>query len=83
MTDSAASGSSPQGPNRRLLALRLRLARAALFWERVWPAAWPALCVLGILAVLALLDVLPQLPGWAHAGVLVLFAIAFAGAVVW
>ena len=26
------------------LALRLRLARAALLWERVWPAVWPALC---------------------------------------
>ncbi len=63
--------------------MRLRLARAALLWERVWPAAWPALCVLGMFAVLALFDVLPRLPGPAHAGVLALFAIAFAGAVVW
>src|SRR6266702_2908815 len=69
-------------PGRRLVA-RLRLARAALLWERVWPAAWPALCVLGILAVSALFDVLPRLPGAAHAGVLALFAIAFAGAVAW
>src|SRR6266853_4969839 len=69
-------------PARRLVA-RLRLARAALLWERVWPAAWPALCVLGILAVAALFDVLPRLPGAAHAGVLALFAIAFAGAVAW
>ncbi len=46
-------------PGRRLTA-RLRLARAALLWERVWPTAWPALCVLGILAVSALFDVLPS-----------------------
>ena len=69
-------------PGRRLTA-RLRLARAALLWERVWPTAWPALCVLGILAVSALFDVLPRLPGAAHAGVLALFAIVFAGAVAW
>ncbi len=49
----------------------------------MWPAAWPALCVLGTLAVAALFDVLPRLPGAAHAGVLALFAIAFAGAVAW
>ena len=69
-------------PGRRLVA-RLRLARAALVWERVWPAAWPALCLLGILAVAALFDVLPRLPGAAHAGILALLALAFVGAVVW
>jgi hypothetical protein len=26
--------------------LRLRFARAALLWERTWPACWPALAVL-------------------------------------
>src|SRR6266571_2976457 len=75
-----ASRSSSDG--RRLVA-RLRLARAALVWERVWPAAWPALCVLGILGVAALFDVLPRLPGAAHAGILALLALAFVGAVVW
>jgi len=69
-------------PKRRL-ATRLRLARAALSWERAWPNAWPALCVLGLLAVAALFDVLPLLGGPAHAGILALFALAFAGAVVW
>src|ERR1700736_6111191 len=81
MTDRPSPRLSPLGPSGRRLVARLRLARAALLWERVWPAAWPALCVLGILAVSALFDVLPRLPGAAHAGVLVLFAIAFAGAV--
>ncbi|MGD9614210.1 MAG: TIGR02302 family protein [Alphaproteobacteria bacterium] len=65
------------------LALRMRLARAALLWERVWPASWPALCVLGVFAAVALLDLLPGLPGLAHAAILALFAVAFAASVVW
>ena len=65
------------------LALRMRLARAALLWERVWPAAWPALCVLGVFAIVALFDLLPGLPGVAHAVILALFAVAFAGAAAW
>jgi uncharacterized protein (TIGR02302 family) len=67
----------------RRLVLRLKLARAALLWERVWPAAWPALCVLGGFVVLAVFDLLPLLPGVGHAGVLAGFGIAFIGAVVW
>src|SRR6266851_4375422 len=78
MTDRPASRSSP-----RRLAARLRLARAALLWERVWPAAWPALCVLGGFAVLSLFDLLPWLPGAGHVGVLAGFGIAFVGAVAW
>ncbi len=69
-------------PQRRLAA-RLRLARAALAWERVWPAAGPALCVLGLFAAAALFDLLPLLPGKMHAGALALFAIAFATALAW
>jgi uncharacterized protein (TIGR02302 family) len=65
------------------LAARLRLARAALLWERIWPAAWPSVCVLGIFAVAALFDLLSALPGIAHAAVLALFAIALAAAAGW
>jgi uncharacterized protein (TIGR02302 family) len=53
-----------------LFAMRLRLARAALLWERFWPACWPALAALGVFLVLALFDLLPGLPGPAHAAVL-------------
>lgn len=74
--------SDPAAANRRLAA-RLRLARAALWWERAWPAAWPALCVAGALLVLALFDLLPLLPGAAHAAVLGAFVLAFAAAVAW
>jgi uncharacterized protein (TIGR02302 family) len=53
-----------------LFTLRLRLARAALLWERVWPACWPALAAVGVFFVLALSDLLPNLPGVVHAGIL-------------
>ncbi|HEX6441141.1 MAG TPA: DUF4175 family protein, partial [Stellaceae bacterium] len=80
MSGMPATGSPGHG---RLLALRLRLARAAIWWERLWPAAWPALCVLGIFAALALFDLLTLLPGWLHAALLATLALGFAGAVFW
>jgi uncharacterized protein (TIGR02302 family) len=65
--------SDPDAP----FATRLRLARAALLWERVWPACWPALAVLGGFVVLGLFDLLPRLPGLLHAAVLLGFGLAF------
>src|SRR5579864_4010549 len=67
----------------RMLSWRFRLARVALIWERAWPALWPVLFVLGLFAAAALFDVLPALPGEAHAGVLAAFAIALAAAGWW
>ncbi len=67
----------------RRLAWRMRLARVALLWERVWPSAWPALCVLGVFAVLALFDLLPVLPGALHVGMLAVLGIAFLAAIGW
>jgi uncharacterized protein (TIGR02302 family) len=63
----------PDGP----FLTRLRLARAVLLWERVWPACWPALAVLGSFLVLALFDILPLLPGLLHAALLLGFGAAF------
>jgi hypothetical protein len=57
--------------------LRLRLARAALLWEQIWPACWPALAVLGVFFALALFDLLPHLPGLLHAAILLGFGAAF------
>ena len=54
MTDRSSSSGGP-------FATRLRLARAALMWERVSPACWPALGVLGLFLVLGLFDLLPNL----------------------
>src|SRR6266404_3112045 len=58
-------------------SLRLRLARAALLWERFWPACWPALAVLGGFFALGLFDLLPRLPGLLHAALLLGFGAAF------
>ena len=58
-------------------AMRLRLARFALLWERVWPPCWPALAALGVFLVLGLFDVLPNLPGLLHAAILIALGAAF------
>src|SRR6266446_2273682 len=58
-------------------SLRLRLARAALLWERIWPACWPPLAVLGGFFALGLFDLLRHLPGLLHAAVLLGFGAAF------
>ena len=63
-------------------AWRITMSRAALAWERLWVAAWPALALIGGYLVLALLDVLPELPGWLHAAILLAFVVGL-GASVW
>ena len=53
----------------------LRLAKAALLWERLWAASWPASGFLGAFVALSLFDVWTVLPGWAHgAGLAALLA---------
>jgi uncharacterized protein (TIGR02302 family) len=64
--------SPAQTVNAPRMALRLRLAAAALAWERLWPALWPATAIIGVFLALALLDLLPRLPGLAHAASLAL-----------
>jgi uncharacterized protein (TIGR02302 family) len=58
-------------------AIRLRLARAALWWEQAWPACWPALAVLGIFLVLSLSGLMNRLPGVVHSGLLLALGAAF------
>lgn len=55
----------------------LGLARAAVFWERLWRLMWPAVLVAGLFVGLALLGVPSSLPGWVHLSLLCLFAAAF------
>ncbi len=57
--------------------LRLLAARLAIAWERLWPLLWPPVGVLGLFLALALSDVLPALPGLAHAGALTALVAAF------
>ena len=57
---------------------RLRAAgRAAILFERVWPAIWPALGIGGVFLCIALLDLPARLPPWLHIALLVAFAVAF------
>src|ERR1700759_990655 len=48
----------------------VRLPRAALAWERVWPALWPASGIAGLFAAVALTDVFVALPWALHALIL-------------
>ena len=57
---------------------RLRLALIALAWEGFWPAFWPVVAALLGFLVLAAFDVLPALPGYVHA-LLLLAGIAVLG----
>ena len=51
----------------RAFRQRLALARAALGFERLWPALWPALAVLSGFLIVSLLGLWSWLPGWLHA----------------
>jgi uncharacterized protein (TIGR02302 family) len=59
----------------------LRLAAAALLWERLWPRLWPILGIVGAFVALALLDLLPALPPGVHALILFVLVAAFVLAV--
>jgi uncharacterized protein (TIGR02302 family) len=72
MSDSAKPPPPVFDPGR--LAGRLRLAGAALLWERLWPALWPAFGVAGTFLALALFDLPAQLPGLLHAALLIAVA---------
>lgn len=64
------------------LANKRAAARATLWFEQLWPAAWPPLGVLGAFAVAALLDIPAYLPPWPR---LLLFPLALliAATLVW
>ncbi len=59
---------------RRLGRSRAR-ARLVLLFERVWPALWPPLGVIGALVCAALLELPSMLPPWAHLSLLAVAAI--------
>lgn len=44
----------------------LKLTKATLLWERVWPLLWPVFGVAGLFLSLALFDILPALHPIAH-----------------
>ena len=59
---------------------RQTLSWLAIYWERLWPALWPVVGLLGLFVALALLDIPPHLPGWLHFALLLAFAISVFGA---
>ena len=60
-----------------LYNIHLGLARAAIYWEQLWPALWPATAVAGMFLVVALLDGFALLPLWLHVILLIGFLVAF------
>ncbi|HZB92160.1 MAG TPA: DUF4175 family protein, partial [Stellaceae bacterium] len=71
MSDSERSQQRVAAPP---LGAQLRLAGAALLWERLWPSLWPAVGIAGAFLVLALFDLPARLPGVLHAALLVAVA---------
>src|SRR5579863_6186878 len=61
---------------------QLRLAGAALTWERLWPALWPAAGIAGAFLALALFDVPTRLSGTLHAALLAVTLALFVAALV-
>jgi uncharacterized protein (TIGR02302 family) len=57
-------------PLPRRLAARRTLARLAILFERVWPAIWPPLGVVGLFVVVAFLNLPSLLPAWLHIAML-------------
>ena len=56
----------------------IAVARLSLWWERVWPALWPATGIVGLFAAAALLDLFAQIPSSLHL-ILLLADLSFAG----
>jgi uncharacterized protein (TIGR02302 family) len=76
MTD----GTDPPDGVLHRLARHRAVARAILWFERLWVGLWPAAAVCLFFVVLALAGLFTVLPPWPHVAVLVLFALALVAA---
>ena len=65
------------------LANKRAIARAALWFEQLWPAVWPALGVLGAFVAVALLGLPEFLPPWPRVLLFPLVLLTAAGAMWW
>jgi uncharacterized protein (TIGR02302 family) len=68
---------------RRALRRWRGVARAVLLFERVWPALWPSLGLLGLFVCAALLNLPQLLPGWLHLLLLIAIGLAAIGLAAW
>ena len=57
----------------RSFRIRLLLARLVVSFERLWPALWPSLAVVGSFVVLSLFGLWLSLPLWLHVPLLAVF----------
>jgi len=64
--DIRAPAAAAAGTLAPVLERRLAWARAAVFWERLWPALMPAAYLLALLFILAGFDVWRFTPVWLH-----------------
>ncbi len=64
------------------LGHRLPLAWMAELWERLWPRLWLPVTVLAAFIAVALFDVLPDLSGWLHTGILAGFGAGLLASIV-
>jgi uncharacterized protein (TIGR02302 family) len=71
-------GTQPPGPERRLLEGKVRAARRALLFEKLWPRVWLPLAIAGVFVLLSVFEVWPLLPPHIHSGLLLAFGIVFA-----
>lgn len=71
MAETTETTPSPPLPSGAPTA-HLGLARAALFWERVWPSLALSLGIIGVYVAAALFDLPEMVPGWVHGAALAL-----------
>ncbi len=67
---------------RTRLATRRAEARRVLWFERIWPALWPAFALIGAWLAISLFDLPAMLPQWWHIAALALLVAAI-GFVLW
>jgi hypothetical protein len=67
---------------RARLAARRAQARRVLWFERIWPALWPAFALIGAWIALALFDIPGMLPVWWHIAALGFLVVAL-GVLLW
>jgi uncharacterized protein (TIGR02302 family) len=71
-------GTQPAGRERRLLEGKVRAARRALLFEKLWPRVWLPLAIAGVFVLLSVFEVWQLLPPRVHSGLLLAFGAIFA-----
>ncbi len=75
--DKSGNGAKkPLSPEERLLEAKVRAARRALVFEKLWPRAWMPLAICGVFVLLSAFEVWQLLPPRVHLGLLWAFGAA-------